>query len=155
MDSQVRERGSSVIDFPFVLIFFIALLWAIFQFGFLFTLKSALSMAAENGARAALQYQAAGSLGQAEAARAANAQNVAQQYLAWLNHVNVNVSSAPCTYNASLVCFTVTASYPYASYPLVPPLLHFPIIGPVGIPQTLTASASVQADPNTLLANST
>jgi Flp pilus assembly protein TadG len=147
-----KERGSSVIDFPFVLIFFIVMLWAIFQFGFLFTLKSALSMAAENGARAALQYQPASSIAEAEQARAANAQNVTEDYLSWLRNVNVQVKQTPCSYNQNLACFTVTASYPYGEYPLVPPLLHFPIIGAVGIPQTLSATATIQADPNTLLA---
>lgn len=147
------ERGSSVIDFPFVLIFFIVMLWSIFQFGFLFTLKSALTMAAENGARAALQYQNASSTTEAEQLRAARARQVASGYLSWLPNASVQVSIPPCSYNGNLICFKVTTSYPYAQHPFVPPLLHFPIIGPVGIPNVVQATSTVQADPSALLSN--
>ncbi len=145
------ERGSSVIDFPFVLIFFMVMLWGIFQFGFLFTLKSALTMAAENGARAALRYQPALTASEAESLRTGAAQNVAARNLRWLTHANVQATSQPCSYDPNLVCFTVSTSYPYAQYPLVPALLHFPIIGAVGVPQKLKATAMEQVDPNNLL----
>lgn len=151
VNGLTQEAGSSVIEFPFVLIFFIVMLWGIIQFGFLFTLKSALTMAAENGARAALQYQIANSLSRAEVARQGTAKQVALDNLRWLRNASAKVSAKPCTYNGNLVCFSVTTSYPYGRYPLVPPLLHFPIIGAVGIPKELQATATVQVDPNTFV----
>lgn len=154
LNADARERGSSVIDFPFVFIFFFALLWGVFNFGFVFTLQSLVTIVAEDGARAALQYTPTGASNPGPA-RATNAQNyIANSPLTLLLEkiapVTTTVNYASCPYNSNLGCFTANVQFMYGQHPIMPALVNFPIIGPVGVPQQLTATAVMQIDPANL-----
>nr|WP_226818937.1 TadE/TadG family type IV pilus assembly protein [Acidithiobacillus montserratensis] len=151
-----REKGSSVIDFPFVLVFFFLLLWGIFNFGFIFVIQSMMTTAAEDGARAALRYQPATSKYVATNLRANAAQQTAQQVAGVLNglaggSITTTVKSKPCSYNPRhLTCFSVQVTFPYGQHPIIPALVNFPFIGSVGIPQQLTGTAVMQVDNDNL-----
>lgn len=89
---QNRERGSSVIDFPFIFVFFFLLLWGVFNFGFIFVIQSMMTTAAEDGARAALRYQPADTEQLAIAYRANAATETANQVAGVLNGLRGAVS---------------------------------------------------------------
>jgi len=149
------ERGVAAIEFGIVFLLFFAILWGILTYGFIFAAQQTLTLAAENGARAALRYQPSGSPSGAIAARVAAAQQAGENSLQWLKTFNANyypanyvqVSQSPCTYNANLICFTVQASYPYAQAPLFPPFPGFGLVAP----RKLTGTATMQMDPDNLL----
>lgn len=150
------ERGSSVIDFPFILVFFFLLLWGVFNFGFIFVIQSMMTTAAEDGARAALRYQPATDNGGAIAARAAAATQTAQQVanvLGGLAPISVTVNPTTCSYNSNLTCFNVQVTFPYGQHPIIPALVNFPFIGSVGVPQQLTGTAVMQVANDNLLQN--
>ncbi|MHB8115955.1 MAG: TadE/TadG family type IV pilus assembly protein [Acidithiobacillus ferrivorans] len=149
------ERGQAAIEFAIVFLLFFAMLWGILTFGFIFAAQNTLTMAAENGARAALRYQPATSAAGATAARIAAATTVATNTVQWLQAFTpaydpaayLTVTSAPCTYNANLICFHVQIGYPYAQHPLIPP---FPVFGLLA-PTQLVGKATMQVDPGNLL----
>jgi Flp pilus assembly protein TadG len=153
---QNRERGSSVIDFPFIFVFFFLLLWGVFNFGFIFVIQSMMTTAAEDGARAALRYQPAANDGLAIAARANAATETANQVAGVLNglaggSITTTVNPTTCSYNANLTCFSVQVTFPYGQHPIIPALVNFPFIGSVGIPNQLTGTAVMQVDNENLL----
>ncbi|MGE4531220.1 MAG: TadE/TadG family type IV pilus assembly protein [Acidithiobacillus sp.] len=152
------ERGSSVIDFPFILVFFFLLLWGVFNFGFIFVIQSMMTTAAEDGARAALRYQPAANTGLAIAARIIAAHDAAHQETSVLNGLapsKVTVTTPPCkSINGSyLTCFNVQVTFPYGQHPIIPALVNFPFIGSVGVPQQLTGTAVMQVANDNLLQN--
>ena len=152
---QPAERGQAAIEFAIVFLLFFAMLWGILTFGFIFAAQNTLTLAAENGARAALRYQPAPDAAGATAARIAAAQTVATNTVQWLQAFTpaydpaayLTATSAPCTYNANLICFHVQISYPYAQHPLIPP---FPLFGLLA-PTQLVGKATMQVQPGNLL----
>lgn len=154
--SGTAEGGVAAIEFGIVFMLFFAILWGILTYGFIFAAQQTLTLAAENGARAALRYQPAGSQAGAIAARVAAAQQDGENSVQWLKAFNANYYPAnyvqaaeqPCTYNGNLICFTVQVSYPYAQAPLFPPFPGFGLVAP----QKLTGTATMQMDPANLLA---
>ena len=58
-----------------------------------------------------------------------------------------DASWAPCTFDGTMRCVTVTLTYNYQSYPLVPPV---PLLD-VALPAQLTSSAMVQLNPGYVL----
>ncbi|MCR1350408.1 TadE/TadG family type IV pilus assembly protein [Acidithiobacillus ferrooxidans] len=143
------ERGQAAIEFAIVFLLFFAMLWGILTFGFIFAAQNTLTLAAENGARAALRYQPA------TAARISAATTMATQTVQWLQNFTpaydpaayLTATSAPCTYNANLICFHVQISYPYAQHPLIPPFPGFGLFAPT----QLVGKATMQVDPGNLL----
>lgn len=155
-----RQRGVAAIEFAIVFLLFFILVWGILTFGFVFAAQQTLTLAAENGARAALHYQAgAQDVGSATALRSAAAQQATAKSLAWLQKFNplyypqaaVTVQGGTCAYDAALTCFTVSVSYPYAQHPLIPSM---PALGLL-VPQTLHGYAAMQMDPDNLLVKAT
>ena len=149
------ERGQAAIEFAIVFLLFFAMLWGILTFGFIFAAQNTLTLAAENGARAALRYQPATSAAGAMAARIAAAQTAAINTVQWLQNFTpaydpagyLTATSAPCIYNANLICFHVQISYPYAQHPLIPPFPGFGLFAPA----QLVGKATMQVDPGNLL----
>ncbi len=129
-------RGAVAIEFALVFLLFFAVFYAIVAYGLAFTLKQSVTMAAEEGARAAVQDAPN------EAVRLARAQNMAENVLSWLpgGGITVNTTAADCLANAATRCITVTVNYDYAGHPLVPSL---PLFG-IAIPANLGATATVQ-----------
>lgn len=68
------QRGVYAVEFSIVFLFVFTLLYAIVCYAIVFTLRSGLQNAAEDGARAALRYQSNWDARRAEAIRVAQAQ---------------------------------------------------------------------------------
>ncbi|KVD39787.1 pilus assembly protein TadE [Burkholderia ubonensis] len=145
-----RQRGATAVEFALVFPLFFVIFYALVSYGLIFAIQQNLTLAATEGARAALNYvpEANGQGAQALQDRASAARRAAQNLTRWLPNVVVPApSSAACSYDASMYCVTVTVTYPYAQYPLVPSL---PLLGFV-LPSALTSTATVQINPATIL----
>ncbi len=129
-------RGAVAIEFALMFLLFFSLFYAIVAYGLAFTLKQSVTMAAEEGARAAVQDAPD------EATRLSRAQTMANNVLSWLpsSAITVNTTAANCVANEKTRCITVTVNYDYAGHPIVPSL---PLFG-IAIPDNLGATATVQ-----------
>ncbi|MCX4164438.1 MULTISPECIES: TadE/TadG family type IV pilus assembly protein [Paraburkholderia] len=141
--SRHAQRGATAIEFALVFPLFFAIFYAIVTFSLIFVAQQSLTLASEEGARAALNYQAASSLPLAVAARASNAASVAASTFPAMISRGASSVAASATCGASMQCITVTVTYNYAAYPLVPKL---PLLGMV-VPSQLSSSATVQLNP--------
>ncbi|MEK6365077.1 MAG: TadE family protein [Burkholderia gladioli] len=139
-------RGSMSVEFALMLPVFFFVLYAVVTYGLIFAAQQNLTLAATEGARAALNYQVSSSPQAALTARAAAACTAATNLTGWL--AGATCSSTPagnCTYDATMYCIKVTVTYPYASSPLIAPL---PLVGMVlPVPTALTGTATVQISP--------
>lgn len=129
-------RGSVAVEFALVFLIFFSLFYAIVAYGLVFTLKQSLTLAAEEGARAAVQNAPN------EATRLARAETMAKGVLNWLpgDGITVSANAANCVANPATRCVTVVVNYDYAGHPIVPAL---PLLG-IAIPANLGATATVQ-----------
>ncbi len=123
-------------EFALVFLIFFSLFYGIVAYGLAFTIRQTLTMAAEEGARAAVQDAPD------VATRLARANATASGVLSWLPAagVTVNAAAVACVVNPASQCVTVTVNYDYAGHPIVPVL---PLLG-IAIPATLGATATVQ-----------
>ncbi|MGU7769343.1 TadE/TadG family type IV pilus assembly protein [Burkholderia sp. MR1-5-21] len=145
-----RQRGATAVEFAMVFPLFFAIFYAIVMFGMIFAIQQSLTLAATEGARAALNYvyEANGSATKALTDRASAAQATAVGLTTWLPNVQVPTpSSGPCSYDGTMYCVTVQVIYPYQAYPLVPSLPLFSSF----IPSQLTSTATVQISPASIL----
>jgi Flp pilus assembly protein TadG len=124
------------IEFALVFLIFFSLFYGIVAYGFMFALKQSVTLAAEEGARAAVRDAPN------EAARLAQAQTMANDVLSWLpgGGITVSATAANCVANPATRCVTVVVNYDYAGHPIVPAL---PLLG-IAIPANLGATATVQ-----------
>src|SRR5699024_11050941 len=115
-----RQRGVVAIEFALMLMFgLIPLLWLTFTGVMVFAAKQSLTLAAADGARAALRYQPD------MPARLATAESVGRARMHWLYEYSASDSSVAAEKNCSATAskpstITVTASYDYESKPLFP-----------------------------------
>jgi Flp pilus assembly protein TadG len=137
---NVIQRGIAAIEFALVFPLLFMILYGIITYVLIFLAQQSLALAAEEGARAALRYTTAN--------RGTIACSTAQQLVAWLgpNVTCTPVGPVACAYpaNTTTQCITVTVSYPYQSYPLVPLLLGS--LMKVAVPTILASAAVVQID---------
>lgn len=128
--------GAAAVEFALVFLVFFALFYAIVAYGLVLTLKQSLTLAAEEGARAAVQDAVN------ETTRLDRAKNMANGVLSWLpaESITINAVPADCAANPATRCVTVVVNYDYANHPLVPAL---PLLG-ISIPPNLGATATVQ-----------
>ncbi|MDN0085049.1 pilus assembly protein [Crenobacter sp. SG2305] len=144
-------RGASAIEFALVFPVFFTIFYGIVSYGLILAAQQSLTLAAEEGGRAALKYQPAASQTAALTARAAAACQSAQSIIGWLpkSYLAGGCVSvvAPCDYDGTLQCIKVTLNYNYAQNPLVPPL---PLLGVI-LPSNLVGVATVQLNPVTIL----
>ncbi|TCW87176.1 pilus assembly protein TadE [Burkholderia sp. SRS-46] len=144
------QRGATAVEFALVFPLFFLIFYAIVSFGLIFAVQQNLTLAATEGARAALNYipESSGLNTQALQDRAKAAQSTAQNLTRWLPNVQVPLPpSGSCSYDGTMYCVTVTVTYPYSQYPLVPSL---PLLSLV-MPNALTSTATVQINPATIL----
>lgn len=129
-------RGAAAVEFALVFLVFFMLFYAIVAYGLVFTLRQNMTLAAAEGARAAVQDAPD------EATRLARAQTRANNILSWLpaGGITVNAAAAACAANPATSCVTVVVNYDYAGHPIVPAL---PLLG-ISIPANLSATATVQ-----------
>ena len=143
-----RAGGSAAVEFALVFPLLFTVLYGIVTYSVLFVAQQNLTLAAEEGARAALNYQNAASVAGALAARSTNACSVASHTTQWLGaHALCAAQAQSCSYNSAMQCMQVTMTYDYAGHPLVPTL---PLLS-LALPQTLSSAATVQLDPENLL----
>jgi Flp pilus assembly protein TadG len=117
-------------EFAMVFPLFFLILYGIVTFSVIFVAQQNLTLAAEEGARAAAACTAASNM-------VASLISTATCASSW----------ATCTYDATMDCVNVTLTYNYASSPLVP---NLPLTGLV-LPASLVSSAMVQLNPENIL----
>jgi Flp pilus assembly protein TadG len=142
-----REQGATAIEFALIFPLFFVIVYSIITFSLVMVAQQNLTLAAEEGARAALNWQSNTSLATALANRASAACVAAKAATTSL------VASASCTPTPSacgpgngMRCVNVVMSYNYAANPILPaiPFLNFTL------PATLTSSATVQLNPENI-----
>lgn len=148
MRASARDLGSAAVEFALVFPLLFLVLYGIVTYSVVFVAQQSLTLAAEEGARAALVYRGAESVAGALAARSSNACNVAHQTTGWLSaYAQCAAQAQSCSYDSTMACVQVTLTYDYADHPLVPTL---PLLS-LALPQTLSSVATVQLDPENLL----
>ena len=132
------EDGAVVVEFAAVFLLFVTLLWGMITYGVIFAAQQTITHAASEAARA--------TVGQPTQDAARNAAlGVATEQLDWLGapgapelgDVTFGACPAPA---AAQSCAFVEYSYPWATDPIITPLLD------IGIPAQLTGSAVVTWD---------
>ena len=145
---RTHLAGSAAVEFALVFPLLFVVLYGIVTYSVLFVAEQSLTLAAEEGARAALDYQSATTLTAELSARSSNACNVANQAAGWLRaHAQCAAQAQACSYDGAMSCVQVTLTYDYASHPIVPTL---PLLS-LALPQTLSSVATVQLNPDNLL----
>ncbi|MEW1781045.1 TadE/TadG family type IV pilus assembly protein (plasmid) [Ralstonia sp. 25C] len=144
---QACRRGSSgavSIEFAVVLPVLLTLMLGITYYGLIFAMQQVLTLAAEEGARAALRYQPSNTQRVAAAYTAATA--ALPSFIS--SQVTTNQSGAPlvtCPTITSMQCLSVVLTLPVTTgtNPLLPSIPLLPV------PSALTGSAVVQLVPST------
>lgn len=139
-----REAGVAAIEFAMVLPLLVAVVLGIVYYGMVLALEQVLTLAAAEGARAALRYPAGAPDGSAEASRALRVAAAAQTARAALPDTLQRqlassggiATAAACAAPADAICVNVTLRLPAAN---VLPAVPF-----VPLPDTLTGSAVAQ-----------
>ncbi|MFM0740510.1 TadE/TadG family type IV pilus assembly protein [Paraburkholderia xenovorans] len=136
-------RGSTAVEFALVFPLFFVIMYAIVTFSLIFVAQQNLTLAAEEGARAALNWQSSTSLQNALDNRGQAACTAATQMATAFvaRAMTCTPTSAPC--GNGMQCINVALSYNYSSNPFVPSL---PIMN-VALPATLQSNATVQLNP--------
>jgi Flp pilus assembly protein TadG len=141
------QRGATAVEFALVFPLFFTILYAIITFSLILVAQQNLTMAAEEGARAALNWQSNTSMQTALTRRGDAACAAAKLMAATLvQSMQCTPSSAACGPSGAMQCVNVLLTYDYQANPLVPTL---PLLGIV-LPDTLTSSATVQLNPENI-----
>lgn len=140
-----KQKGAAAIEFAFVFPVFFLVFYGIITYGIIFLAQQSITLAAAEGARAALRFSAT------DAGRDTNARNAAigtGSAAAWLG-TRINFDSAllaTCPFGgAGIRCYRVTVTYPnYRQNPLVPYIVGN--VMSIVVPDRLTSTAIVQID---------
>jgi Flp pilus assembly protein TadG len=125
-----------MVEFAFVVVLLIALLYGIISYGLILSAQSTITQAAADGARAGIV---------ASTTAVATAQAQAGTDVGWMNKgscgtsatiITCVASKAPCPSNVNNQCLTVTVTYNYSSSPLFPELPGMGVIMPSTISST-------------------
>jgi hypothetical protein len=146
---QHDERGAEMVEFAFVVVLLIALLYGIISYGLILSAQSTVTQAAADGARAGIvaASSALGAQGTAEgqAANDLSWMDKGQCYephhtplpIGTANGILTCISSeGPCASNASNQCLSVTVTYQYGRDPIFPLLPGLGVITPSTISST-------------------
>ncbi|WP_188380644.1 TadE family protein [Oxalicibacterium faecigallinarum] len=141
----VRGKGAAAIEFALVFPLFFIVFYGILTYGMIMLAQQSITLAAAEGARAALRHVPE------ESARETNAKEAAtgtHSVAAWLGtKLAFTGTSINCPYTSGadpVRCYSVTVRYPYGEHPLIPLLLG-PLMQVV-VPETLSSTAIVQID---------
>jgi Flp pilus assembly protein TadG len=141
------QRGATAIEFALVFPLFFTILYSIVTFSLIFVAQQNLTMAAEEGARAALNWQSNTSMQSALTNRGNAACAAATAMVATLvQSMQCTPSSSTCGPGNTMQCVNVLLTYNYQANPLVPTL---PLMTYV-LPSTLSSSATVQLNPENI-----
>jgi Flp pilus assembly protein TadG len=141
------QRGVAAIEFALVFPLFFVIFYSIVTYALIFAANQTLSLAAQEGGRAALRYAGETSLSGAYTNRTNAACTTAQGLVAWIPKAQAKCTNQACT--GGMQCVTVLMTYDYGTYPLVP---NLPLMG-FATPSTLGAQVVVQLDPASIQAN--
>ncbi|OAJ56436.1 pilus assembly protein TadE [Paraburkholderia ginsengiterrae] len=145
--NQRAQRGATAVEFALVFPLFFTVLYAIVTFSLILVAQQNLTMAAEEGARAALNWQSNTSMQSALTNRGNAACTAAEAVVATLvKSTQCTPSSTTCGPGGAMQCVNVLLTYNYQANPLVPnlPLLSY------AVPTTLSSSATVQLNPENI-----
>ena len=142
------ERGAEMVEFAFVVVLLIALLYGIVSYGLILSAQSTVTQAAADGARAGIvasNTAACTATSPPAGSTCATAETEAATDVGWMDKgtcgtsgttITCVASEAPCTSNAANECLTVTVTYNYNSNPLFPELPGMSIITPSQLSST-------------------
>lgn len=139
------ERGSVLVEFSFVFVLFVLVIYALVSFGLILVTKNSLTHAAAEGARAAISV-VDDPLTLTVDEREKRAKDRVNTTLDWLgpkydpNDTSADIAACDAALPAGPQCITVKIVYPYETRPIVPPA---PGLGLV-TPKTLTSTAVVE-----------
>ncbi len=141
------EHGAEMVEFAFVVVLLIALLYGIISYGLILAAQATLTQAAADGARAGIV---------ASSTAKATAEAQAGNDVGWMNKgtcyepdvpagsaaaaIRCTAVTGTCPSNPSNQCLTVTVTYNYNSNPLFPELPGMGVI----TPSTLSSSNTLQ-----------
>jgi Flp pilus assembly protein TadG len=134
------ETGAEMVEFAFVVVLLIALLYGIISYGLILAAQSTITQAAADGARSGIV---------ASASAITTSQTQAGNDLGWLGKGACGTSGttitcvstkAPCPSNVNNECLTVAVTYNYAASPLFPELPGMGVI----TPSTISSSDTLQ-----------
>lgn len=137
------ERGAEMVEFAFVVVLLIALLYGIVSYGLILAAQSTITQAAADGARAGIVASSSAiSTSEAQAAQDVGWMNKGTCATSSTSHPTMTCISteAPCLSNANNECLTVTVTYNYNSSPLFPELPGMGVI----TPSTISSSNTLQ-----------
>lgn len=141
------QRGATAVEFALVFPLFFMILYAIITFSLILVAQQNLTMAAEEGARAALNWQSNTSLQTALTNRGNAACAAAKLVTAKLvQSAQCTPSSTTCGPGGTMQCVNVLLIYNYQANPIVPIL---PLLGIV-VPKSLSSTATVQLNPENI-----
>jgi Flp pilus assembly protein TadG len=137
------ERGAEMVEFAFVVVLLVALLYGIISYGLVLAAQSTLTQAAADAARS-------GIVASPSATAVTTAEGEAANDVAWMGkgcheHDVPGSPSSPitctavpesCPSNMNSTCLAVTVTYDYASSPLFPELPGLGVIMPSSISST-------------------
>jgi Flp pilus assembly protein TadG len=143
------QRGMAALEFAMLFPVFFLICYGIVTYGLLFAAQQTLTLAAEEGARAAQAYQPANNMSAALALRRSTACSTATGVLPALTaHASCTASVGPCGYNSGSLqwlCIQVAVTFNYRAQPFVATLPGVPV------PSALTGTATAQLNPATLI----
>lgn len=146
--SRRSQRGATAIEFALVFPLFFCVFYAIVTFSLIFVAQQSLTLASEEGARAALNYQKANDVAAALTLRAAAACATATNMVAsMISTASCQSVPTACSYQPAMTCMAVSLTYDYAAHPLIP---NLPLLGLV-LPASLSSTATVQLNPVNIL----
>ncbi|MCP1117557.1 pilus assembly protein [Robbsia andropogonis] len=140
-DTRGQQRGVAAVEFALVFPVVFLLVYGLITWALILLAQQTLTLAVGEGARAALRYSTS------PITAACAAVNNATTWLGSTACVTSTPSATACPYLSTQSCLKVTASYNYASKPLVPTLPFLNLV----LPTTLTASTTVQLEPDVLI----
>ncbi|WP_144113592.1 TadE/TadG family type IV pilus assembly protein [Paraburkholderia sp. BCC1886] len=142
-----RQRGAMAVEFAMVFPLFFVVVYAIVTFSLMMVAQQNLTLAAEEGARAALNWQTNTSVQSALTNRGAAACKAAAAVTASLvSTATCTSTSTACGTNNAMWCVRVLLSYNYLAHPILPAI---PFIS-MTMPKSLNSAATVQINPENL-----
>jgi Flp pilus assembly protein TadG len=131
------ERGAEMVEFAFVVVLLVALLYGIITYGLILAAQATVTQAAADGARAGIVAGTAN--------MKTTAEGQASGDLAWMGKGTCGETTSPitcvavpepCPSNSNNQCLAVTVTYNYASAPLFPEMPGLGVITPSTISST-------------------
>jgi Flp pilus assembly protein TadG len=148
------ESGAELVEFAFVVVLLIALLYGIISYGLILGAQATLNQAAADGARAGIVVPSTTTAAlcattTSPATPCSTADGEAGNDVGWMDKgtcatsatiITCVTTEAPCPSNANVECLTTVVKYNYAASPLFPELPGMDVI----TPSTLTATNTLQ-----------